>query len=266
MKDTLKIETLTAKELRDVSLQEEKTTTAELKEYSNFKTELRKYGIPIDDLPKMIQLLYGIRQHGYDVEKILSEYQDLQFFKDNQARIWRQTREWEDKKITLQDECSFLKAEVSKHRQRLSIYHELESLGLGIRELRILCNAIKEIAAENGKSYRVAIEQFLERVEKLYDGIKLRQKINQQQKEEEEQPEYAKPDNLPRTYPYHPDVQPFDRSLERTTLEEQERERKMPSTKCIKYWEINTTKHKIPRGEEEENNQSDNDNNHDGDI
>jgi len=265
MKDTLKIETLTAKELRDVSLQEEKTTTAELKEYSNFKTELRKYGIPIDDLPKMIQLLYGIRQHGYDVEKILSEYQDLQFFKDNQARIWRQTREWEDKKITLQDECSFLKAEVSKHRQRLSIYHELESLGLGIRELRILCNAIKEIAAENGKSYRVAIEQFLERVEKLYDGIKLRQKINQQQKEEE-QPKYAKPDNLPRTYPYHPDVQPFDRSLERTTLEEQERERKMPSTKCIKYWEINTTKHKIPRGEEEENNQSDNDNNHDGDI
>ena len=263
-KDTLKIEASTAKELRDVSLQEEKTTSAELKEYSNFKTELRKYGIPIDDLPKMIQLLYGIRQHGYDVEKVLSEYQDLQFFKDNQARIWRQTREWEDKKITFQDECSSLEGEVSRHSQRLHTYDELESLGLGIRELRILCNAIKEIAAENGKSYRVAIEQFLERVEKLYDGIKLRQKINQQQKEK--QPEYAKPDNLPRTYPYHSDVQPFDPSLGRSTLEEQERERQMPSTKCIKYWEINTTKHKIPRGEEEENNQSDNDNNHDGDI
>jgi hypothetical protein len=211
----------------------------------------------------MIQLLYGIRQHGYDVEKVLSEYQDLQFFKDNQARIWRQTREWEDKKITFQDECSSLEGEVSRHSQRLHTYDELESLGLGIRELRILCNAIKEIAAENGKSYRVAIEQFLERVEKLYDGIKLRQKINQQQKEK--QPEYAKPDNLPRTYPYHPDVQPFDPSLERSRLEEQERERQMPSTKYCKYWETNTTKHKIAR-EEEENNQSDNDNNHDGDI
>jgi hypothetical protein len=262
-KRELKIETSTAKELRDVSLQEEKTTTAELKEYSNFKTELRKYGIPIDDLPKLVQLLYGIRQHGYDVEKVLSEYQDLQFFKDNRAKVWRQTREWEEKKTKLQEECSYLEGEVSRHSQRLSIYYELESLGFGIRELKILCNAIKEIAAENGKSYRVAIEQFLERVEKLYGGIKIRQKIHE---EKEERPEHAKTDNLPRTYPYHPDVQPFDPSLERSTLEEQERERQMPSTKCIKYWEINTTKHKILRGEEEENNQSDNDNNHDGDI
>ena len=255
------METSLAKELRNATLEIEKITTAKIREYSNSKAELGKYGIPIDNLPKSVQVLYEIRQHGYDVEKVLSEYQDLQFFKDNQARIWRQIREWEDKKAKLQNQCSFLKAEVSWHSQRLHTYDELESLGLGIRELRILCNAIKEIEAENGKSYRDAIEQFLERVEKLYDGIKLRQKINQQKKK---QPEYAKADNLPRTYPYHPDVQPFDPSLERSTLEEQERERQMPSTKYYRYWETNTTKYKITR--EEENNQSDNNNNHDGDI
>ena len=112
-------------------------------------------------------------------------------------------------------------------------------MGLGIRELKILCNTIKEIAFENGISYRDAIEQFLERVEKLYDGIKLRQKINQQQKEK--QPKYAKTDNLPRTYPYHPGVQPFVPSLERSTLEEWERERQMPSVKYYRYRETNTT-------------------------
>ena len=261
-KRALKIETSIAEELRDLALQEEKTTTAELKEYSNFKTELRKYGISKDDLPKLVQVLYGIRQHGYDVEKVLSEYQDLQFFKDNQVRVWRQTKEVEDKNARLRDEYSFLKAKVSRHSQRLHTYDELESLGLGIRGLRILCNAIKEIEAENGKSYRDAIEQFLERVEKLYDGIKLRQKINQQK---EKQPEYAKPGNLPRTYPYHPDVQPFDPSLKRSTSEEQARERQMPSTKYYGYSKTNTTKYKITR-EEEENNQSDNDNYHDGDI
>jgi hypothetical protein len=98
------------------------------------------------------------------------------------------------KKKKLQDVCSSLKAEVSRHSQRLDTYDELESLGLGIRELKILCNAIKEIEAENGISYRLAIEQLFERVETLYDGIKLRQKINQKQKEE--QPKYANPDNL----------------------------------------------------------------------
>jgi hypothetical protein len=261
-KDTLKIETSTAEELRDLALQEEKTTTAELKEYSNFKTELRKYGIPIDDLPKVVPVLHEIRQHGYDVEKVLSEYQDLLFIKEKRDIFWRQIRESKDEKMKLQNECSFIKAKVSRHSQRLHTYDELESLGIGIRELRIICNAIKEIAAEDGKSYRDAIEQFLERVENLYDGIKLRQKINQQK---EKQPKYAKTDNLPRTYPYHPDIQPFDPSLERSRVEEQERERKMPSTKYYRYWKTNTINYKTTT-EEEENNQSDNDNNHDGDI
>jgi hypothetical protein len=262
---TLKIETSTAEELRDLALEEEKTTTAELKEYSNLKTELRKYDIPVDDLPKLLQLLNEIRQHGYDVGKVLSEYQDLLFMKENREIVWRHIRELKDEKTKLQNECSFLKAEVSRHSQRLHTYDELESLGLGIRELRILCNAIKEIEAENGKSYKDAIEQFLERVEKLYDGIKLRQKINQQK---EKQPKYAKPDNLPRTYPYHPDVQRFDPSLERSTLEEQEQEqeRQMPSTTYYRSWETKTTKYNITREEEEERNQSDNDNKHDGDI
>lgn len=262
-KRTLEMEISLAKDLRDLALQEEKTTTAELKEYSNFKTELRKYDIPIDDLPKLLQLLNEIRQHGYDVGKVLSEYQDLLFIKENRDIVWRHIRELKDEKTKLQNECSFLKAEVSRHSQRLHTYDELESLGLGIRELRILCNAIKEIEAENGKSYKDAIEQFLERVEKLYDGIKLRQKINQQK---EKQPKYAKPDNLPRTYPYHPDVQRFDPSLERSSLEEQEQEqeRQMPSTTYYRSWETKTTKYNITR--EEERNQSDNDNKHDGDI
>ncbi|MDQ3867965.1 MAG: helix-turn-helix domain-containing protein [Thermoproteota archaeon] len=265
-KGTLEIETSTAKELHDVYLQEEKTTIAKLKQYSNFKTKLRKFGMPIDDVPKLVQVLYGIRQHGYDVERILSEYQDLQFFKDNRARVWREIREWEDKKARHRDECSFLEAEVSRHSQRLHTYDELESLGLGIKELRILCNTIKEIAAENGKSYRVAIEQFIEQVEKLYDGIKLRQKINQQK---EEQQKYAKPDDLPRRHPYHPDVQPFAPRLERSILEDQERERPMPSVKYHRYWETKTTNYKTTREEEEEeeeNGKSDNDNSHDGDI
>lgn len=261
-KRTLEMEISLAKDLRDLALQEEKTTTAELKKYSNFNTELRRYDIPIDDLPKLVQLLYEIRQHGYDVGKVLSEYQDLLFIKEKRDIFWRQIREVKDEKTKLQDVCSFLKAEVSRHSQRLHTYDELESLGLGIRELRILCNTIKEIAAENGKGYKDAIEQFLERVEKLYDGIKLRQKINQQK---EKQPKYAKPDNLPRTYPYHPDVQRFDPSVERSSLEEQERERQMASTTYYRSWETKTTKYNITR-EEEERNQSDNDNKHDGDI
>jgi hypothetical protein len=261
-KETLEMETSTAKDLRDLALQEEKTTTAELKEYSNLKTELRKYGILIeDDLPKLIQLLCGIRQHGYDAEKVLSEYLDLLFIKENRDIFLRQTSELKDEKTKLQDVCSFLKAEKMRHSQRLHIYDELESMGVGIKILKILCNTIKEIAAENGKNYRIAIEQFFEWVEKLYGAIKLRQNV-----QEQEQPEYAKLDNLNATYPYYPDIKPFTALPELSTLEELERQRQreqMRTSIYYSYTKINTKSKTIK--EEEESNQSDNDN-QDGDI
>ena len=173
-KDDLEMETSLSKELRDAALEKERTTVAELKEYSNLKAELRKYDILIEDLPKLVQLLYGIRQHGYDVEKVLSEYLDLLFIKENRDIFCRQISEVKDEKMRLQDERYFLKAEISRHSQRLYTYDELESIGIGIRELKIFCNAIKEIAAENGISYRVAIEQLFGYLQEEY-GIKIRQ-------------------------------------------------------------------------------------------
>jgi hypothetical protein len=257
-KRTLEMEISLAKDLRDAALENERITSAEIREYSNLKVELRKYGIPIDDLQKLVQLLYEIRQHGYDVKKVLSEYQDLLFIKENRDIVWRQIKESKDEKKNLQNVCSSLEAEVSRHSQRLYTYDELESLGIAIRELRILCNTIREIAAESGKSYRIAIEQFFGWVEKLYGAIKLRQKI-----QEQEQAEYAKLDNnLTAIYPYYPDIKPFTSLPGPYALEEKERERqrKFRSSIFYSYRKINPkTK------EEEESNQSDNDN-HDGDI
>jgi len=47
-------------------------------------------------------------------------------------------------------------------------YWRVKLYGLGFSYLKILYNTIREIAAENGKSYRIAIEEFFEWVEKLY--------------------------------------------------------------------------------------------------
>jgi hypothetical protein len=58
----------------------------------NLEAELRKYGISIDDLPKLVQLLYEIRRHGYDVKKVLSEYLDLLIIKENCDIVSRHIR------------------------------------------------------------------------------------------------------------------------------------------------------------------------------
>ena len=171
-----------ANELRDAAFEDQKTTDAELREYSNFKIELEKYGLTVDDdTRKLVRVIYGIKQRTeYDVGKILSEYSDIKFIQDKRDMLSNLVRTLEDKIVYLQGQCSFLESQVNLHNQRLYVYDELKSMGLGIRELKIILNTIKEIAAENNISPLTARDNFIEFLEKKYD-IKLRSKIQEQQ-------------------------------------------------------------------------------------
>jgi hypothetical protein len=168
----------------------------------------------------------------------------------------------------LEQNCVILENRISVHYQKLSLIDELSSMGFGFNHLKILCNTIREIAAENGISYRIAIEQFFEWVEKLYGAIKLRQNV-QDQEHKQKQLKYAKLDNnLTITYPYYSAIKPFTALPEISTLEEKEAERQrkqMQSSIYYSYTKINTKSKTTKEEEEEESNQSDNDN-HDGDI
>jgi Homeodomain-like domain len=171
-----------ANDLRDAAFETEKVTVAELREYSKFKTELGKYGLTVDDdTRKLVRVIYGIKQRNeYDVGKILSEYSDIEFMQDKRDMLSNLVRKLEDKIVDLQGQCSFLESQVNLHNQRLYVYDELKSMGLGIRELKIILNTIKEIAAENNISPLTARDNFIEFLEKKYD-IKLSSKIQEQQ-------------------------------------------------------------------------------------
>ena len=170
-----------ADDLRDAAFETEKTTVAELREYSNFKAEIRRCGLSssiVDDARKLVQVIYGIKQQGYDVSKVLSEYSDLEFKQVIRDMLNSRVRELEDRKMNLQNDCSSLESQVNLHNQRLYVYDELESLGFGLTKLKILRNAIKEIAAEDNIIFSQAVDKFFEFVEKHYD-IKLRQKVQE---------------------------------------------------------------------------------------
>jgi DNA repair exonuclease SbcCD ATPase subunit len=265
-KETLEMETSTAKDLRDAALQDEKKTTAKVRKCWNLLSELEKHGLDIydEDISKIAKLIKNLREeYGFNVKEVISEFQDLQSLKLQLEYLPKRLEELLKRKLMLEQNCSTLENRISVHYQKLSLVDELISMGLGFNHLKLLCNTIREIAAENGKSYRVAIEQFFEWVEKLYGAIKLRQKI-----QEQEQLEYAKPDNnLTAIYPYYSAIKPFTAALpELSILEELERQRQqeqMRTSIYYSYTKINT-KSKT-REEEEKSNQSDNDN-HDGDI
>jgi hypothetical protein len=153
----------------------------------------------VDDIPKFTQVIHEIKQGGYDVDKILSEYSDQEIKQLTRDLLIGQVKGLEDTKTRLLSECSFVESQIDLHRQRLYVYNELELMEFGLRRLKILRNTIKEIAAEdNVIDYRTAVDKFIESLEQRYD-IKLRQKV----KEEEQQQKYndtTKPDNPNRTF------------------------------------------------------------------
>ena len=55
------------------------------------------------------------------------------------------------------------------HNQRLYVFDEIEAMGFGLNELRLLRNTICEIAYENNTSKDEAFKEFFKFVERTYD-------------------------------------------------------------------------------------------------
>ena len=236
-KKQLEDEASYANELRDFDLEDEKTTSAEVKEYSNLKAELRRYGLSIEeDIPKFVQVVRAIKQqHGYDVNRVLSDYSDQEIMEIKRDLLSDQVKILEDTRLRLQNECYFLKSQVDLHRQRLYVYNKLKSMGFGLRELKIIYNTLKEIAAENNIiDHRQTVDKFFESLEIRYD-IKIR--IRVQKKQQLERSNDTKPlDNPIGTFPFYPELKSFTTLPKPATLVNQkQQERRMPWPSSISF-------------------------------
>ena len=243
-----------ANELRDAALENVKVTVVELREYSKFKTELRKYGLSfIDDAQKLVRIIYGIKQRGYDVDKVLSEFSDIEFMQEKRDMLSKLDRALEDKIVDRRNQYSFLESQVNLHSQRLYVYDELDSMGFGLTKLKILRNAIKEIAAEDNISFSLAVDKFFEFVEKHYD-IKLRQKVQEAQ---QHQKEYTKPDNLNPTFPSHHDFKPSTALPNQSSLVEKQRQQLPSPSISYTYRKITNASKKTQEQNDQLNNDHD---------
>jgi hypothetical protein len=69
----------------------------------------------------------------------------------------------------LKQECSTLEEHVKSYNQKLSIYDELQYMGFGLKELKLLRNTINEIAYANKIPTDQAQQKFYKDIEEEYD-------------------------------------------------------------------------------------------------
>jgi hypothetical protein len=173
LKDQIKIlkDEKSTSELRYTSaLYEENITTVQLKSYSELKEALGGYGISIDnDVSKFAKLVHGISQKGYDVGKVINEFSDLDSLKTDFWHYRASIPSLKKKYDELNQECSTLEQLVNSYNQKLSLYDELQSMGFGLKELKLLHNTINEIAYANNVPADQALQKFYKDIEEQYD-------------------------------------------------------------------------------------------------
>ena len=165
----LREEKLASEELYNVSLENESRTTSILAWHLDLKTELDRYKIPLDDVSLFAKGVRRLGQYGYDSDKIIAESSELDFLKRQLHFYKKIIPDLENKYVKLNGDCAFLEQTVNSYRQRLSVYDELEQMGFGLKELKLLWHTINEIAEANNISDEDAVQKFFKDVEEQYD-------------------------------------------------------------------------------------------------
>jgi chromosome segregation ATPase len=119
--ETLEKEKSDAEANTNIALKNEKMTAAELAGYSDLKVELRKYGLPIDDISKLAPIVNGISRHGYEVDKVLQAFSNLDSLAAQNKLYRGMLQELGNKVNSLKQQCSILEQMANSHNQSIYI-------------------------------------------------------------------------------------------------------------------------------------------------
>jgi CENP-B N-terminal DNA-binding domain len=117
--------------------------------FSIIKYKLGQYGIDMENLDQFVNCVVGISKENYDVTNVLEligDYKNLLYY------IEFYKNEVEAKKEELNQfnqEINYSKGVLDSYMIKLEFIEELEKMGFGINELKILYDTLMEIGREN---------------------------------------------------------------------------------------------------------------------
>lgn len=121
------------------------------------------------DNSKFVGAVVGAKQLGFDAGVIVKKISNLAKLETDQKALEEKVEFLDKKRDDLEQKCSYLAQEELIHTHRISLYHELEKRGMGIKELKLLWHIVAEIAIANNISQDRASQKFLTDVQQQYD-------------------------------------------------------------------------------------------------
>jgi len=152
------------------AMEDEAVTITDLNEFSNFRREMDKHQVAMVDAPLTIRTINDVRELGYDVNTLVSKVSNFEQLQIVEKELKISVDFSTKRKDKLESDCKYFESQIEVHSQTLAIYGELEDMGIGLKEQKLLWHKVREIGVANQMNPKEALQKFLKDVEEEYDA------------------------------------------------------------------------------------------------
>jgi hypothetical protein len=172
---TLRETKLSAQNECDEALRSSGITIHTLHEYMRLREcLLEEYGLSIDDdddtLPKLINVISNLKYSGYDAKAITKKLSNINNLQTREKELQSQADAIEVRLKRAEQDHSIAEEKLASSKQALAVYNELQNMGFGLKELKLLKYIVMEISKSNNIDPYNAFEKFFDDIKEQYDN------------------------------------------------------------------------------------------------
>jgi hypothetical protein len=162
---------LELEESMDFVLEQKRNATDEMEAFFEAKKELDECKVSITpDVKKFAKTVRGITEYGYEPKRVLEVFEDIHYLARKREALDIAIAGKQENLAKLNRYDSYLQKAISLHLEKISVYNELEKIGFGSKELKLLLNTVLDIMRSNGISHWLAVNKFFEDVRTKYNA------------------------------------------------------------------------------------------------
>ncbi len=154
-----------------------------LHEYMRLRECLEQYGLSIDeegDLLKLINVIYNLTHSGYDAKSIIKKISNINSLQTREKELQNQVDATEVRLRSTKEEYSLAEDKMASSKHALAVYNELQKMGFGLKELKLLKSTVMEISISNKINPFFAVKKFFDDIKEQYDSkLGFEQKIRE---------------------------------------------------------------------------------------
>ena len=173
---TLRETELSAQNECDEALKSSSITIDTLHEYMRLREcLLEEYGLSIEEgeegnLPKLINAISNSKHSGYDAKTITKKLSNINNLQTREKELQSQVDGLEARLKRAKQEYSAYEKKLASHKHSLALYDELQNMGFGLKELKLLKYIVMEISKSNNINPHHAFEKFFDDIKEQYDN------------------------------------------------------------------------------------------------